>query len=475
MELLKFQKEFIRNALREDISIAGLCLPRGNGKSTLAGWLAARILNPDDDMFRSGSESVLVAGSIEQARIVFRVTRGFLGEDGYRYLDSNTRIGITETRTNTKLRIIGSNGRTAMGLLDCPWAICDEPGSWETLAGELVWTALTTARGKPESPLKILICGTLAPKATGPGHWWWDMVYDGSKGSTYIMALKGDPAKWNYWPEIKRVNPLMARYPDSRKELLAERDEARNDSRKRASFLSYHCNVPTGDEATLLLTVDDWERTLARKVPSREGRPIVALDMGGGRAWSAACCIYTNGRIEAVAVCPGIPSIADQEKRDRVGRNTYQRLVDSGKLEIAEGLRVPLAAQLLDRVRSEWGNPTKVISDRFRMDELLDSRQGLKLAPRVSRWSEASADIRALRKGCKDGPFSVDHDSRLLITASLSAAMVENDKAGNTQMIKKSSNNTARDDVAFALHLAAGGWDRDMNKPKKVITSSVVR
>ena len=337
MELLKFQKEFIRNALRPDITIAGLCLPRGNGKSTLAGWLAARILDPTDAMFRSGSESVLVAASIEQARIVFRVTRGFLGEDGYRYLDSNTRIGITEVKTNTKLRIIGSNGKTAQGLLNCNWAIADEPGSWEILAGHMVWDALTTARGKPDSPLKILIVGTLAPGASTAGHFWYDMVYDGSKGSTYIMALKGDPAKWDQWPEIRRVNPLMARYPESRKELLAERDEARNDSRKRASFMSYHINVPTGDEATQLLTVDDWERTLARKVPERDGRPICALDMGGGRAWSAAACIYPNGRMEAVAICPGIPSIADQEKRDRVGQGTYQRLVDNGRLEIAEG------------------------------------------------------------------------------------------------------------------------------------------
>ena len=130
MELLNFQKRFIEAALKPDISIAGLCLSRGNGKSTLAGWLAARILDPTDSMFRSGSESVLVAASIEQSRIVFRVTRGLLGESEYRYLDSSTRIGITHKETNTTLRIIGSNGKTAMGLLDCPWAICDEPGSW---------------------------------------------------------------------------------------------------------------------------------------------------------------------------------------------------------------------------------------------------------------------------------------------------------------------------------------------------------
>ena len=126
-------------------------------------------MSPKDSLFRPGTESVLVAGSIEQARIVFRVARAILREEGYRYIDSHTRVGVTHVPTNTKLRIIGSNGKTAMGLLDCPWAICDEPGAWEINGGELVWDALTTARGKPGSPLKILLVGTLAPLATAPG------------------------------------------------------------------------------------------------------------------------------------------------------------------------------------------------------------------------------------------------------------------------------------------------------------------
>ena len=75
LNLLNFQKRFISNAIREDIDTAVLSLPRGNGKSALAGHLVTRILDPDDELFRPGTESVLVSGSIEQCRIVFRFAR----------------------------------------------------------------------------------------------------------------------------------------------------------------------------------------------------------------------------------------------------------------------------------------------------------------------------------------------------------------------------------------------------------------
>ena len=45
-----------------------------------------------------------------------------------------------------------------------------------------------------------------------------------------------------------------------------------------------------------------------------------------------------------------------------------------------------------------------------------------------------------------------------LLQASLSAAKVQNDDAGNSRLVKKASNNTARDDVASALTLAAGAF-----------------
>ena len=227
IELRPFQKRFLRGALAPGIDTAALSLPRGNGKSSLAGHIVTRLLDPADDLFRPGTESVLCAASIEQARIVFRFARADLEDrGGYRFLDSATRVAITHKATSTRLRVIGSNGKSAMGLVNTPWAICDEPGAWETNGGQLLNDAIETAKGKPGSPLKALYIGTLAPARDG---WWHDLVASGSHGSAHVTALQGDPERWDRWPEIRRVNPLSAISSSFRRKLLQERNEARRD------------------------------------------------------------------------------------------------------------------------------------------------------------------------------------------------------------------------------------------------------
>ena len=162
MMLRPFQRRFIAAATAPGVDTAALSLPRGNGKSALAGYLAARILDPDDDLFRPGTESVLCAASIEQARIVFRFAREVLEPTGrYRFLDSHTRIGIVHPATNTRLRVIGSNGKTAMGLVGCPWAICDEPGAWETTGGQPVWPGQRSVRNAAPGRSGVRRCGAV--------------------------------------------------------------------------------------------------------------------------------------------------------------------------------------------------------------------------------------------------------------------------------------------------------------------------
>ena len=210
----------------------------------------------------------------------------------------------------------------------------------------------------------------------------------------------------------------------------------------------------------MLLTVDDWERVCARPVPPRKGRPVVAYDLGGGRAWSAGVAIWRSGRIEALAVAPGIPSLAEQEQRDRVPSGTYRALAEGGALRVAAGLRVQPPAELHRACVDAWGPAAIILCDRFRLPELRDAVNGAQVSPRVARWSEASEDIRALRKGAKDGPFSCEEGSRDLLTASLSGALVKNDDQGNVRLAKRGFNNAARDDVAAALVLAAGALAR---------------
>ena len=144
----------------------------------------------------------------------------------------------------------------------------DEPGSWETVGGELMFDALSEAQGKPNSPLRLIFIGTKAPSRLG---WWIDLLDEGSHESTYVQILEADRKKWDLASEIKRVNPLMWTFPKSRKKLFERRDGARADSRKRARFMSYRLNVPTADEASTLLTVEDWEHVVGRPVGDAEG------------------------------------------------------------------------------------------------------------------------------------------------------------------------------------------------------------
>ena len=162
--LRAFQKEFVRRALAPGVDVAALSIPRGNGKSWLAAHLLTRCLSPGDSLHVHGSEYLLCAASIEQARLVYRFIRAELEPmGGYSFIDSTTRISITHKRSNTRLRVLSSNGKTAMGIVGCPLLVADEPGSWETNGGTLMYDAIITALGKPNSPMRTVFIGTLAP------------------------------------------------------------------------------------------------------------------------------------------------------------------------------------------------------------------------------------------------------------------------------------------------------------------------
>ena len=467
MKLLPFQRDFlaaVENPKYDTVAISG---PRTLGKTFIAAQVLIRCMTPGDSLHQPGKEYILGAATLEQARLTYSFIREALEPTGeYRWIDSATRLGATHTRSNTKLRAISSNAKSSFGLVNVPIVVLDEPGALEIVGGQMLSDSLFTAQGKVGSRLKLILAGTLGPMATSAGHWWWDLVADGTKGRTHVQLFQGDIETWDTWPTIRKANPLIGLDAHTRKVILEERDEARGDSRLKARFCTYRLNQPSGDESQVLLTVQDWGRVVARDVPERQGRPIVGADLGGGRSWSAAVAVWGNGRVECKAVAPGIPSLEDQEKRDRVPGGTYSKLVDLGQLDVAENLRVQKPEQLWDMIRATWGQPQLIVCDRFRLAEFEDATANrVKIEPRVSRWSEAAFDIRALRQMALDGPLAVDLDSRALLSTSLSTAIIKADESGSFRLVKKGTNNTARDDVAAALVLAAGALARKSEPP----------
>jgi hypothetical protein len=71
-----------------------------------------------------------------------------------------------------------------------------------------------------------------------------------------------------------------------------------------------------------------------------------------------------------------------------------------------------------------------------------------------------------------DGPFTVDEGSRSLLMFSLARAMVKTDDAGNARLVKRSTGNDNRDDVAAAFTLCCGAWERS---PKPDEAENLVR
>ena len=79
--------------------------------------------------------------------------------------------------------------------------------------------------------------------------------------------------------------------------------------------------------------------------------------------------------------------------------------------------------------------------DRHRLPEFQDAiGNKARLEPRVSRWSEAAFDIRALRSMAMDGPLAVEADSQALLATSLAQAMVKSDDQGNVRLQKSGFN-----------------------------------
>ena len=474
-ELRPFQRRFLKAVENPAYDTVALSGPRGLGKTYIAARVLARAMTPGDLLHQPGREYILGAASLEQARLTYGFIRAALEPTKeYRWIDSATRLGATHIKTNTKLRAISSNAKTSFGLVNVPIVVIDEPGALELAGGAMLSDSLFTAQGKPGSSLKIILIGTLAPMATRQGHWWYDLIQAGTTGGVHVQTFQGDRETWDKWGTIRRSNPLTAVSKSFRGKLLEERDAARRDSRLKARFLSYRLNLPSADESEMLLSADDFERMASREVPERAGQPLVAVDLGAGRAWSAAVCCYESGRVEALALAPGVPDISIQEQRDHVPPGTYQRLIDTGVLLVAEGLRVQPPLQLWEAILDRWGTPVKIICDRFRVNELADAVKGeVRIEPRITRWSDSSADIRGLRKLVKDGPLSVARDSRLVLAESLRSALVKNDDAGNSRMVKRGSNNEARDDVAAALTLVGGAFERELTAERPSLVYAI--
>ena len=262
--VLPFHRRWIRDAFAPDVEIAALSCPRGAAKSWLAGHLAAEGVRPDSPLWQPGIETIIVSGSLEQSRIMLSFVREALAdvEDNYRWLDSGQRLACTHKATGTRLRVLSSSGKRAMGLSQFGTIYADEPGAWQARDGELLWQALTGSLGKREGQ-RVVVIGTRAPAEAG--SWWPELLDAGSGPGLHITALTAlEDAAWDSYRTLQKVNPLVTVNASLRRTILRERDAARRNPTLRPAYEAYRLNRQVDVFADVLCQVDEWKRVEAR-------------------------------------------------------------------------------------------------------------------------------------------------------------------------------------------------------------------
>ena len=475
--VLPFHAAWIKNTFASDIEVSALSCPRGSAKSWIVGQLAALAMRPGSPTWQPSVETLVVSASLEQSRVVLGFVREALEDvaGNYRWLDSGQRLACTHAPTGTRLRVLSSSGKRAMGLARFSTVFADEPGSWEARGGALMFDALRQSLGKRPGQRLVLI-GTRALAENG--SWWPSMLDGGSGPGTHVTVLSApDDEPWDSWHTIRRVNPLVMHNASLRGTILRERDDARRDPSQRPAFEAYRLNRQVEVYKDMLVSADAWRRVEARPVPEREGRPIVGLDLGAERSWSAAWAAWPNGRSEAYAVCPGIPDLAERERQDAQPRGLYRKLEADGVLIVDDGVRVSRPATLIAHLVEVGINPKVIYADRFVIGSLKDAVAGRwPVVPRVTRWSEATEDISGLRRLVADGPLSIAPECRALARVGLSQAVVHSDDQGSVRLAKR-RHGRSRDDVAVGATLACGAMARQLARgPERLaIRMHVVR
>ena len=454
---LPFQRRFVGRALADDVRLSALSIPRGNGKSSLAARLLARSLTPGDVLHTPGADNNLLAASIAQCRrTTWRLLLEELPPDGIRVRESREHCEATNLATGARVTVIASAAKTGQGLVRARLVVADEPGAWETLGGEAMYRTLETALGKPDAPMRAIIIGTIAPTM---GGWWPDLLAAGNGPGRHVYALQGDSKRWDQWPEIRRCNPLMAKFAESRRTLLQERDRARTDPADKAAFCSYRLNCPTRDDQEILIPVSQWETITARQVAPRSGRPTVGVHLSGGRSWSAAVAIWPNGRMECFGLAQALPALDRQERRDRQPVGVYAALAKSGALAVDAGRNVPTVARLLATVKA-W-EPARLVVSEPRRRDVLDGWRGCPVVGRAGNIADADEDLRAFVE-LADGPLSVG-PGRELLGAALASVRVRSNGVSQRRIVHDTNLNT-RCEAVIAAVLAAGSRAR---RPRK--------
>ena len=462
--VLPWERRFLRGVwARHRSGDAGLSIARGNGKSALLAAVAAAVVDPRGPLHGRRRETVVVASSFDQAKIIFEDVLAFLSDrydlgdrSLWRRQDSANRATLEYRRSGARIRCLGSDPGRLHGIRPM-LALCDEPAQWPTAKADRMRAALSTSLGKVPGS-RLIALGTRPATAD---HWFSRLLKAAEYSQVHMAKPGADPFSMR---SIRAANPSWDHLPSLRARIMRERDEARVDPDALASFRALRLNGGTSDvDRAVLLDADAWRRAMDAAPADREPPYVLGLDLGTSAAMSAAAAYFHSGHVDAVAVLPEQPTLRAKGVADGVGR-LYEKMFEAGELVIS-GARVANIRRLLTESLARWGIPAAVVCDRWREAELRQTLEAVgfpvtALEVRGMGYKDGGEDVRQFRAAVLGDRVIAPRS--LLLASALAEARVTMDPAGNSKLAKNSAGGrrvNARDDAAAAAILAvAAGY-----------------
>ena len=471
MIALPWQQRVLRGVARPGVRTAALSVGRSNGKTFLAAALAVDYLLSD----RRDSECLIVASSYTQAKTLYRYALKMVEERGHDitdrggwwYRDSVSTALLRSRETGMAIRALGCDPRRAHGRV-YGLALLDEPSQWPPGTSDAMLSAIETGIGKVEGG-RIIAIGT---RPDNPEHWFGEWLAGGADYCQVHAARPTDPPF--RVTTLRRANPSFDHLPALRADLLRQRDAAKTDDRALARYRALALNQGTKDTMTnTLATAEEWKEVEVAEPPPAGGAYTMGIDLGGTQAMSAAAAYWPTGRLEALAVFGGIPTLLARQQADSAGTR-YTRMYSRGELLVQEERRVPDVGRFLQACMDRWGRPSRIVADRWREGELRDALQAVGLARvrvvlRGQGFRDGGQDVREFRRALLEGEIRTP-PSLLLAAAVADARLAGPDPAGNLKLSKGVEGGRrarARDDTAAAAILAVAEGARQLRKPAR--------
>jgi phage terminase large subunit-like protein len=414
-------------------------LPRGNGKSTLAGGLLvlfAFFLN------EGGAEAYSVATKKDQARISFQAARQMLLRSPA--LSKHVEIGkynVHNPATESKMEALGADADTLDGLR--PFiVVVDEVHKLPS--GDLV-EVMESGMGTRLDPLlfEITTAGKDDHSVYGQHHLLTTRVLDGTVDlpQWFGFVAAADPEDdWTQEETWKKANPNygISVKPDF---LQKECKKALANPAEQAKFRRLYLGQKV-ESVDAYFSVPDW-KACGKLPPDAELLTYpcwLGFDLSSTTDLTAAVLVWQMPKDElAVKPFMWLPeeTIEDRGHQDRVPYDLYVR---QGFMRTTPGRSIDRdkIRQDLKAIYQQW-KPKALCADPWQMHELGPrlAEDGVPVVLVPQRYEKLSVPTKMIQARMIDRRFRHDHNP--LMTLMVGNAAAREDESGNVRLSKRRS------------------------------------